>query len=375
MSHPPSKNPDINKLASLVASQLKIDDSITIKPDHFDWNRIKRTPQYFKQKLKYNGGSYTIDETFNDLEAELSNEEKVIRSLIKYTRPFGQSMIKVLQTSREIGDAFQILIDPYNKLVSEGNVDNVEFEAWNRVNQYKKLLKLIEIEDDVKDAVAVIEFKLEECLKIIKLIQKKISLREYALLDYDKFNNNHEALLLKQEQGDITQKQSNQLYSLKRKTEELRQKYDEINKILKIELPYFFRLMQQVIEPIQGMLYFVYLMFVYQAAYNLDSLYRANEEMKDLVERVQIQNQQIIAEIEKFSIINFQNKFLNDLVTGEDPDVQYCQAIFNFKSQEKTDLSFNKGDVIKILEREGEWWKGEFEGNTGLFPSNYVRLL
>lgn len=375
---PNSMNSDINKIASLVSSQLKIlDDSIIIKPDHFDWNRIKRTPQYFKQKIKFNGGSYTVDESFNDLENELNNEEKTIKSLIKYVKPFGQSMIQLLEISKEISDGFQDLIDPYNKLITEGNVDEHEYEAWNRIHEYKNVVKLINVENDVKEVMNIIENKLEECLKIIKTIQKKISIRQYALLDYDKVYNNHESLLLKQEQGDLTLKQTNQLYSLKRKTEENKLKYDEINNILKIELPYFFKLMQLIIEPIQVMVYFVYLIYVYQTSSNLEPFYKITGDIKQLVDDFEIQNKPIVAEIEKFSIINFQSQFLKDLLTTENNETgsQYCHAIFNFQGQEKSDLSIQKGDTIKILEREGEWWKGELDGKVGYFPSNYVRLL
>jgi hypothetical protein len=29
--------------------------------------------------------------------------------------------------------------------------------------------------------------------------------------------------------------------------------------------------------------------------------------------------------------------------------------------------------VIGVLEKQGEWWKGELNGKVGYFPANYVR--
>jgi len=31
--------------------------------------------------------------------------------------------------------------------------------------------------------------------------------------------------------------------------------------------------------------------------------------------------------------------------------------------------------VISVIRQGGEWWEGELNGNRGLFPSNYVKLL
>lgn len=54
---------------------------------------------------------------------------------------------------------------------------------------------------------------------------------------------------------------------------------------------------------------------------------------------------------------------------------QFCIAKYNYNAQQDGDLSFQKGDRIKILDqRLKEWWKGEINGVMGLFPHNYVKL-
>lgn len=53
-------------------------------------------------------------------------------------------------------------------------------------------------------------------------------------------------------------------------------------------------------------------------------------------------------------------------------------ALFAFNGEEKGDLSFRKGDVINITSKSDstdDWWTGEVNGATGIFPANYVELL
>lgn len=48
-------------------------------------------------------------------------------------------------------------------------------------------------------------------------------------------------------------------------------------------------------------------------------------------------------------------------------------ALYPYKAQNDDELSFDKDDIISVVGRdEPEWWRGELNGLTGLFPSNYV---
>uniref|UniRef100_A0A8C9ZMT9 Osteoclast-stimulating factor 1 n=1 Tax=Sander lucioperca TaxID=283035 RepID=A0A8C9ZMT9_SANLU len=51
-------------------------------------------------------------------------------------------------------------------------------------------------------------------------------------------------------------------------------------------------------------------------------------------------------------------------------------ARFPFQQTNEDELSFSKGDIISVSRQEdGGWWEGSFNGNSGWFPSNYVREL
>ncbi|XP_046667454.1 intersectin-1 isoform X2 [Homalodisca vitripennis] len=48
-------------------------------------------------------------------------------------------------------------------------------------------------------------------------------------------------------------------------------------------------------------------------------------------------------------------------------------ALYQYKALNEDELSFEKDDIISILSKdEPAWWRGELNGATGLFPSNYV---
>nr|XP_014342050.1 PREDICTED: intersectin-1 isoform X2 [Latimeria chalumnae] len=54
-----------------------------------------------------------------------------------------------------------------------------------------------------------------------------------------------------------------------------------------------------------------------------------------------------------------------------------CQVIgmYDYMAQNDDELAFAKGQIINVLNKDDpDWWKGELNGLTGLFPSNYVKL-
>lgn len=61
--------------------------------------------------------------------------------------------------------------------------------------------------------------------------------------------------------------------------------------------------------------------------------------------------------------------------TGETSEKEFCRARFSFKGQRTGDLSFEQGEMIRILKKNPNWWDGECNGKTGIFPSNYVEQL
>jgi len=51
-------------------------------------------------------------------------------------------------------------------------------------------------------------------------------------------------------------------------------------------------------------------------------------------------------------------------------------ALYTYEAQYEDELSFEAGDTVLVVAKdEADWWKGECQGKTGVFPSNYVEPL
>ena len=51
------------------------------------------------------------------------------------------------------------------------------------------------------------------------------------------------------------------------------------------------------------------------------------------------------------------------------------EAVYSYEATEPTDLSFNVGERIIVLKRDGNWWTGKIGDRTGTFPNNYVQRV
>lgn len=50
-------------------------------------------------------------------------------------------------------------------------------------------------------------------------------------------------------------------------------------------------------------------------------------------------------------------------------------AMFSYTAQNDDELTFYKGSVINVISKDADWWKGELNGQIGVFPFNYVQAL
>lgn len=70
-------------------------------------------------------------------------------------------------------------------------------------------------------------------------------------------------------------------------------------------------------------------------------------------------------------------KMMSASSTPVDAGVQLADAAFDYVSQRDDELSFKAGDVIEIVDKSGQWWKGRIypsKDQALMFPANYVQL-
>ena len=57
----------------------------------------------------------------------------------------------------------------------------------------------------------------------------------------------------------------------------------------------------------------------------------------------------------------------------ENSKVLLFQGAYDFQGEDESELSFKKGDVLKIINNNDEgWWKAEKDGEVGLVPAQYL---
>uniref|UniRef100_A0A8C6UUU8 Osteoclast-stimulating factor 1 n=1 Tax=Neogobius melanostomus TaxID=47308 RepID=A0A8C6UUU8_9GOBI len=47
---------------------------------------------------------------------------------------------------------------------------------------------------------------------------------------------------------------------------------------------------------------------------------------------------------------------------------------YDFNATDEDELSFRKGDILKILSCQDEWYKAEINGHEGFVPQNYIEI-
>ena len=63
----------------------------------------------------------------------------------------------------------------------------------------------------------------------------------------------------------------------------------------------------------------------------------------------------------------------SDSFTGK---VDEAIVKYNYTPVREDEVALTKGDRVYVLEKEGDgWWRGEANGKTGWFPSNYVEII
>lgn len=81
-------------------------------------------------------------------------------------------------------------------------------------------------------------------------------------------------------------------------------------------------------------------------------------------------HENVVGELKKA----FQSQSSVDGSVGKDAESHY-EALFEYKSAIEGDLSFRVGEIIKVLQKDGDWWTGKVGSNIGIFPVSFDCML
>ncbi|XP_003391968.2 PREDICTED: abl interactor 2-like, partial [Amphimedon queenslandica] len=56
--------------------------------------------------------------------------------------------------------------------------------------------------------------------------------------------------------------------------------------------------------------------------------------------------------------------------------IEKVEALYDYVKDKEDELTFSAGSIIYVVKKNDDgWYEGVLDGNTGLFPGNYVDLL
>lgn len=333
-----------------------------------------------------NQGEQTVDTEFELYVERLEDYFAACTKLKKGIRNNEENTTKWLEKSFQAAWVFQ-------KVFSEENLQNTSThnKTSEEENAQRYFFVMKEIENDASSSMrllkpSVIKF-CDRVLEIIGNARKHILSRDKDLARYDRIMNQVNSMSITNLNGITTYKEVNTYEHLNAKLENYRKKYMITNNQMLTEFPFLFKLLDSASKKIVQCIYYNHLAIVYSVNTGLISLSRMLDMDVSSINSPKFYQQMLdsfpIPDTSAFTIIAFQRNHLRQLVESStdlegspiqnhDPLYEYCIAVFSYVSQEKGDLNFEEGAVIKVIEKRGDWWYGETELGKGVFPSNYV---
>lgn len=56
--------------------------------------------------------------------------------------------------------------------------------------------------------------------------------------------------------------------------------------------------------------------------------------------------------------------------------IAQCRVEYDYMPNQSDELMIHSGDIVNLIEKQDQdWWKGELNGNVGIFPASYVQEL
>lgn len=339
-----------------------------------------------------------MDEEFEALSDEFDKVNKNCTDILELLRSFTVLVHEIVRCLREITLWFHTLANATFVDTEDGSSE-VETEAKmeSRVRNYLAVLDDLDLTltNSLDTVPKCLEEKIGHLLLYSEHISKHIRKRDLVLLDYDKYYDKHDGMSIMKVSHTFDVKQASAFSSLEKKLELFKQEYDKRNATLKLELPFYFVLVRNFMEYVLQYFFYVQLTITYQFNLNLLSLQKEFKIDKEAITKSNFYKLHVDKFVEEnaiddpdLKIVTFHREYLNRLVerndesnwknvavTNFDPFFRYCKALYNYAAKERDDLELHVGDLVKVIEATGEWWKGELNGRRGRFPRNHVAEL
>lgn len=363
-----------------------------------------------------------------DLQSHVIEYNNHIRNYLQHIRNLGDTFKKMFDpkmtsklgvddTTKQV--FFRKKIDNMVDDINDGIIEDylqkgVDYERFALATKFTA--KVDEITLLVTPNADCIMGNVKEPINNMILIFDQVKLnqteRGYVILDVNKYQDNLTSLQKKQRETTLTLRQEQNLVRYEKDLELAQFRFDQINDQFKRELPRVFELFQNFVERILKVFFFLQLTINYHLlSLNeiQDPLFKLSSKtaslpsrqfLTQLVENYHKSHNSVLESVLNLTIVKSQAeikllqmkleamnvKDSQDVPSGHHEEIsgagsirseiKTCTAEFDYTAEQDGDLSFKKGDKIKILDRKfnENWWKGQVDGEVGIFPKNYVIL-
>ncbi|KAG5417855.1 hob1 [Candida metapsilosis] len=395
---------------------------------------IVRAPQNFRQKL--NMGEVTHDPVYQDAERRFREIEVETKKLKEESGKYFKSIQGMLDDQITFSQAIEEIYKPISGKLSDPTAaipeDNPQ--GIEAAEQYRELVA--ELKEELKPDLELIEKRVvepaTELLKVIDGIRKMATKREHKQVDLDRHQRTYKKY---EEKKERTAKDEEKMYKAEMEVEVARQEYDYYNELLKNELPVLFQMQSEFIQPLFTSFYYMQLnifFILYSNMEKIDSV-KYFDLSTDLLEAYHAKKGDIEEKTDAIGITHFKVGYAKSKLgrlhtakpqsptsptgTTYNPDykasyqspqayqspqssyqsppppayvntppataapaaapaaAEVCIALYDYTAQAQGDLSFPAGATIEIINKDDPgWWMGKYNGVTGLFPSNYIKM-
>lgn len=341
-----------------------------------------RMPRYWRQQKKV--CVKTFDSELEELVEELDAIDDACHEMLQIHKVHCGIAGELIASSQRVVNSFHILT--HSGVNNATNEKDAAKTSWEIAQSYQ--IALEETNMDLREIIVPtsheIGAKISQLLELLVQVHKQVNRRDALLAHYEALLDKYDAMTIQLATKTLSPRQKLEYAGLERAVDSAKADYTACNAMICLELPYFFMLVRQFMEPVLELLYFVHLTLAYQTLLNFaplasdmnidKELYLASF-LAGLAAEFRMPDSQVL---DNLKIVRSHKEYLEQLVrsaadaasTRED---EFCRALYDFHSEVAEDLEFRLGNIIRVLGKSGNWWEGEVEGRTGIFPCNYVQ--
>ncbi|KAI8919993.1 hypothetical protein PhCBS80983_g01789 [Powellomyces hirtus] len=418
---------------------------------------VTRLPTRLAQRTGY--ASETVDQEYQELEAQFKRLEGLARKFHEDAKKFKDSLSAMLAHQAQFAETLVQIYRPIaalpNQAPPRSGIDALEDEVLEEDTRAASPSKqksdhpqsqaaaeafaeaMIQAREQLLPELQVIERQMvaptNDYIMLINNVKRLMEKRARKLVDYDR---HRDSVMKLKNKPDKNLSDEKRLSSLETSLDQATREFNNVDNILKQELPVFLGLRVGFIDPCFQTLYWYELKVVQILHERFDHLCKQHFDMSiSAAAGFDAKYEEMMSMLTELTLAKRPYRRTDSAVEGEEggpqeqkdsgagrtsddavgseevlpayeieaptksyiaspsastggfrlpaaapgpstvPRASYVIALYDFEGAEEGDLTFKKDDKIEVIRRTedtNDWWSGKCKGVTGQFPGNYV---